>query len=284
MRRVAVTGAGGQLGRAVIEALGGLHQVVGLSRPSFDLLSLDSVRAGLRQAKPEVVIHCAAFTDVDGCESQPELAYRINALGTRFVAIACRELDCSLVYISTNCVFDGTSTRPYLEFDDPAPISVYGKTKLAGEREVQSLWSRHYIVRTSWLFGIGGNNFPYKVYRAALSSPSLAMVTDEVASPTYARDLGEALGKLIDTEAYGVYHLTNEGECSRYDFACEVLKRTSMDAVEVRPIVLEEYNRPSRPPAYSALANVAAKALGIELRPWKEALADYLAEDPRFHK
>lgn len=278
----AVTGSSGQLGRAMLEELGSRHRAIGLSRPNFDLASLESVRASIRRAQPEVVIHCAAYTDVDGCELQPELAYRINALGTRYVALACREVGSAMVYISTNCVFDGKATRPYLEFDEPSPISVYGRTKLAGEREVQTLLPNHYIVRTSWVFGSGGSNFPYKIYSAARASQSLSLVTDEVASPTYARDLARAVSSLIETGAFGVYHLTNAGECSRFELAAEVLRILGLTSVKLIPMRLAEYRRPSRPPPYSTLANLAAKALGIELRPWKEALQAYLAEDPRF--
>jgi dTDP-4-dehydrorhamnose reductase len=280
--KVAITGSNGQLGRALVEELSHRHQVVGLHRPQFDLTSLESVRKALKGIKPDVLVHSAAYTDVDGCELNPELAYRINALGTRFVALACREVGSTMVYVSTNCVFDGNATRPYLEFDQPSPISVYGRTKLAGEREVQLLLPEHYIVRTSWLFGVGGNNFPYKIYRAARVSPSLSLVYDEVASPTYARDLARAIGSLVETGAYGTYHLTNLGECSRFDFAAEVLRILGLTSVELRPVPLSEYSRPSRPPAYSALANMAAKALGIQLRPWQEALELYLAEDHRF--
>ncbi len=280
--KVAVTGSKGQLGRAMVQELSSRHKVIGLSRPELDLTSLESVRRAFRLADADLVVHCAAYTDVDGCELNPELAYRINALGTRFVALACREVGSALVYISTNCVFDGTQTRPYLEFDEPRPISVYGRTKLAGEREVQSILPSNYIVRTSWLFGLGGNNFPYKIYRAAQHSSSLDLVTDEIASPTYARDLARAVGALIETAAFGVYHLTNAGECSRFEFAAEVLRLLGLSAVRLRPIRLADYSRPSRPPPYSTLANTAASALGIDLRPWREALAAYLAEDHRF--
>jgi dTDP-4-dehydrorhamnose reductase len=223
----------------------------------------------------ELVIHPAAYTNVDGCARDPELAYRVNGLGTQYVALACRQLDAPLVYVSTNEVFDGRATEPYVEYDMAAPVNAYGRSKWAGECAVRELLSRFYIVRVAWLFG-GERNFVRTVLRLAAEHDSLAMVADEVGSPTYAPDVAEALAKLIRQPFYGTYHLVNEGACSRLAFAGEILRQAGRTDVELRPIKLAEYRRDSVVPPYTPLRNLAATALGARLRPWQEALAEYL--------
>jgi dTDP-4-dehydrorhamnose reductase len=200
---------------------------------------------------------------------------RVNGDGARNVALACRQADAVLLYVSTNEVFDGAKGEPYLETDEPRPINAYGRSKLAGEEHVRSLLQRAYVVRTAWLYG-GGNDFPAKVLGAA--SGELPMVTDEVASPTWARDLAQAIARLVERDAPpGVYHLTNGGRCSRFQWAERVLALAGRQDVVLRPVNQSEYGAPYRKPALSDLANTAAAALGIVLRPWPEALAAYLA-------
>ncbi len=273
--RVLITGGDGQLGRALRKVLDG-HTVLSTDLDEMDITDFKATRRVIGQFEPAVVIHAAAYTNVDGCELDQDGAYLVNALGTQYVALACESVGAAMVYISTNCVFDGTKGSPYLEFDVPHPISVYGWSKLAGEQVVQGLTNRFYIVRTSWLYGEGGRNFVNTVIRLAAERDGLNMVADEIASPTYALDLAAALVKLIQIPAYGIYHLTNAGFCSRYEFASEVLRLIGRGGFPLHPINLKDYERPSRPPLYSPLRNLCAARLGIELRPWDEALRDFI--------
>ncbi len=276
--RIAITGGRGQLGRELTRALSANHEIIVLDLPECDITQRQEIDyiAGLA---PDVVIHAAAMTDVDGCARDPLAAYRANALGTQNVALACQRMNAPMVYISTNEVFDGAQDSPYLELDPPRAINPYGASKLAGERFVQMLLNRFYIVRIAWLFAPGGNNFPKKIVEVARQNGKLAVVTDEIANPTYAPDLARALARLIETRHYGIYHLTNEGATSRYDFTAQILKLAGLGHIPLTPITLADYKRDSTPPRYGALANIiAAEMLGIKLRPWQEALAAYFNE------
>lgn len=275
--RIAVTGIKGQLGRALRPLLEREHNVLGLDLPDDDITDpriIDTIRGFM----PDLVIHAAAMTHVDACAVDPDAAYRVNALGTRNVALACQRADAAMLYISTNEVFDGAKDTPYLEFDETHPINPYGASKLAGEHFVRELLRKFYIVRTAWLFGLGGNNFVTKILQLADEQGELRVVTDEVGSPTYAPDLAAALCQLIKKGLWGTYHLTNAGCCPRYDFARRILELSGRAGVPLRPITLSAFQRASCPPRYSCLRNFCAEALGITLRPWEEALAAYLLE------
>ncbi len=271
--RVAITGIRGQLGSALERALSG-QEVLGLALPEYDITD-PTLRETLRALAPEVVIHAAGYTDVDGCARDPERALRINALGTQNVALACQEVGAVLLYISTNEVFPGDRAEPYLEYDPPRPINPYGYSKWVGERYVEQICSRFYIVRTSWLFG-GKRSFVTKILARSEEEGELAVVDDEFGCPTYAPDLAEALVRLLGSGRFGIYHLINEGVCSRYEFAWEILRLVGKERVPIRPIPLAEFRRDSTPPPRAVLRNFAAAALGIRLRPWREALAAYL--------
>jgi dTDP-4-dehydrorhamnose reductase len=221
------------------------------------------------------VVHPAAYTNVDGCARDPELAYRVNGLGTQYVALACRQLGAPLVYISTNEVFDGSGGAPYFEYDRAEPINAYGRSKWAGEQALRELLDRYYIARVAWLFG-GERNFVRTVLRLAAERGRLSMVADEIGSPTYAPDVAEAVAQLIQKQFYGTYHLVNEGSCSRYEFAEAILRHAGRDDVELRPMALADFKRDSLVPPHTPLRNVAAAALGIRLRPWQDALAEYV--------
>ena len=222
------------------------------------------------------MIHCAAYTDVDGAARDPETAYRVNGLGTQNVALACAEVNAALVYISTNEVFAGDLSEPYSEFHLLGPPNPYARSKAAGEWFTMHLAPRFYIVRTAWLSAAGGRNFVHRIQQLADTHGRLQVVTDEVANPTFAGDLVPALLNLIDSRHPGIYHLTNAGYCSRYDLARKILALSGRGHIPVEPISLAQYPRPSRPPRFSALANTAAAALGVTLRPWEEALQEFL--------
>jgi len=277
--RILITGGRGQLGHELQQALSA-ETVLAQDLPELDITDAAAVGRALGQFRPQVVVHTAAYTDTAGCEADPELAMRINGEGSRQVALACRESDVAMLYVSTNEVFDGQKGEPYLESDEPKPINAYGRSKLAGERHVQSILDHFYIVRTAWLYAAGGNNFPAKILRAVANEGELRLVTDEVASPTWARDLAQAIVALIGRPTYGIYHLTNSGCCSRYQWAERVLELAGRGDVALRPVVQAECDLPYRKPPYSELANRAAAALGIVLRPWQEALQEYFLTAP----
>lgn len=273
---ILITGARGQVGSALVEQLQVQHTIYRLDRDDIDI-SDPRVTDRIVQRQPELVIHSAACTNVDACARQPDHALAVNGLGTKFVALACRQLDIPMVYISTNEVFDGTADRPYLEFDQPAPINPYGYSKWAGEQVVQQVLRRFAIVRIAWVFG-GERNFVRTILRLAQERPELAIVDDEIGNPTYAPDLASAIAQLIEHPFSGIYHLTNEGACSRYDFAAEIIRQAGLSQTRLRRIKLAEYQRDSTPPRYGALRNfVAAAEFGIRLRPWQAALSDFLA-------
>lgn len=274
--RIAITGARGQLGSAFCAALGANHELVPLGHEQLELGEPAAV-AQIAATGADLVIHPAAYTNVDGCARDPELAYRVNGLGTKYVALACRRLGAPLVYISTNEVFAGDAARPYTEYDAPGPVNAYGRSKWAGEQVVRELLDRFYIVRVAWLFG-GARNFVRTVLRLAADPPvgGLRMVDDEVGSPTYSLDVAAAVAQLIASEHYGTYHFVNTGACSRYDFARAILQQGGYHQLPLAPIKLADFQRDSVPPPRTPLANLAGAALGITLRPWQEALKVYL--------
>lgn len=281
--RVFITGAQGQLGRA-LQAQFADSAVFPADLPECDITDRACVAQAIGQFEPDVVIHAAAMTDVDGCARDPDAAYRVNALGTQNVALACQSAGCPMVYISTNEVFDGRKTEPYLEFDAANPINAYGRSKLAGEAVVRDLLTRFYIVRTAWLYGQEGNHFVRKIIRRADEQGRLRVVADEIGSPTYAQDLAEGVRRLIQTGAFGVYHFVNDGVASRHDLARQIMQLCGRVHVPVEPITLAEFSRPSTPPPYTPLRNFCGAALGITFRPWQAALAEYLSTASDFCK
>jgi len=273
--RIFITGNRGQLGRELMRARSA-HTVDGGDLPEFDVTDAGATRRTIEAARPDIVIHSAALTDTRLCEDDPDLAHRVNGLGTRNVALACRDSGAALVYVSTNEVFDGLRGESYVESDAPNPVNAYGRSKLEGEEEAQALVDRHYIVRTAWLYG-SGRDFPSKILAAASRQAELTVVTDEIATPTLAGDLAEAIARLLESQDFGVYHFTNSGACSRYEWAREVLRLAGRSDVALKPTTLAEYNAYPPKPPYTALRNEAGARLGITLRPWQIALAEHFA-------
>ncbi len=275
--RILITGADGQLGQALQAKLAD-HQLIPTDLPEYDIADPKIVQR-FSDLSPDLIIHGAALTNVDGCARDPDLAFKINAFGTQNVAHACLRCNADMLYVSTNEVFDGHSDRPYIESDRPNPGNPYGSSKRAGEQmAAKYLPNKLYIVRTAWLYSLSSQMFPAKIIAAADQHGELRVVTDEVSNPTYAPDLAQAIAQLIQTRAYGIYHFTNAGYCSRYDFAKEILRLSGREHIPVHPITLADYPRPSTVPPFSPLANTKAAELGIELRPWPEALKAYFAE------
>ena len=277
--RCLVTGANGLLGSELVAYLRGEGaEVVTWDLPEHDVTSVENTINGIHGVRPEVVFHLAAWTDVDGCEKDPARALSVNSQGTWAVALAAAEVGCKLIYLSTDYVFDGRKKRPYRENDRPNPLSVYGRTKLMGEQAVARNCGRRFIVRTSWLFGRQGRNFVDTIRRKARETAILEVVSDQVGSPTYAVDLCVPLWQLACSEHYGVYHLTNSGHCSWFEFAQEIVRLTGAQC-QVRPITTAACGRPAPRPPFSVLENRNfRRRFGRQLRPWHEALKEYLAQ------
>lgn len=274
--KVALTGAGGMLGHAVMNAFAGT-EIIPFTRAGLDITDLDDAVRKIRDARPDFLIHAAAFTNVDACETEPETAYLVNGIGTRNVVIACEEIRCPVVHISSDYVFDGTKTSPYDEWDTPNPVSRYGVSKLMAEQFVSSLTNRFYIVRTSWLFGRNGRNFVDTVIRLLAEKDSLRVVNDQFGSPTLTHDLALAIRELLG-HGYGIYHVTNGGVCTWYEFAVEIAEKKGI-TTPVIPITSGEFNRPARRPANSALNDTMLRLERIgPLRHWEDALDAYLTQ------
>ena len=276
--KILITGGKGQLGRELSLLLQGKedYEVLAPGREELNVLELDDLVAQVRAWLPEVIIHTAAYTKVDQAEAEQDEAWRVNALGSRNVAVAAEVVGAKLIQISTDYVFDGKKGAPYEEWDLPNPQSVYGRSKLAGEEFVRMLCRRFFIVRTSWVYGPYGNNFVKTMLQLARSGKSLKVVADQVGSPTYTYDLARFLEKLMRTEAYGIYHVTNTGSCTWYEFAKAIFEETGM-AVDLKACTTEEFPRPASRPPYSVLEHKAIRLHGFEdLRPWRAALRDYL--------
>jgi dTDP-4-dehydrorhamnose reductase len=274
--RIAITGHKGQLGQALLETLID-DEILGLDIPEHDITQAQAISDAIAAFKPDVVIHTAALTDVDLCAREPELALKINGLGTHNVALACLRSNAALVAVSTNEVFDGRKGKPYYEHEPTHAINAYAESKLAAEMYVRMHLSRFYIVRTAWLYTRGGNNFPSKIVQAAEKYGKLRVVCDEISSPTYAPHLAQAIDALIRTEQYGIYHMTNEGACSRLEFARRILELAGKGDVPLEPITADQWPRASTPPLNCVIRNLTGAQLGITLPHWDEALRTYFA-------
>lgn len=275
---ILIVGAQGQLGRALqaVYREQTAHRTTLWSRPAYDLTK-PGIANQIVDLRPDVVINAAAWTNVDGAEANPDAVYAANALGPQYLAEGCRRCNAELVQISTNEVFAGEPGRLYREYDQPAPNSVYARSKLAGEFAARQILDRLYIVRVAWLFGPGGANFPSKITAAADKLGSLRVVADEYGNPTYAPDVAAALLTLIATGRYGIYHLVNEGQASRFEWAQAALRMSGRGHIPLTPIAHTEWPRPAPPPLHAVLVNQAAAALGITLRPWQAALEAYVS-------
>lgn len=286
--KILVTGANGRLGSAMIQRLGA-HTIIPIVGDDSDsgvfveITNYQEVRHFMQVTQPDLVIHTAAWTDVDGCARDPHKALRVNGVGAHYVAVAAAQVGAAILHISTNEVFDGNASTPYHEYATHNPVNAYARSKAYAEQAVIRVNPRHYIVRTAWLFAHGGRNFVQSIRNEAQAGRPLRVVCDEISNPTYTDDLADALVALMRTECYGTYHLVNEGAASRYAFARAILDQAGYTATPIEKISMAQWQRPSTPPAYAPLANVAAAQLGIQLRPWQAALTAFLDKEALAH-
>jgi dTDP-4-dehydrorhamnose reductase len=274
--KVLVTGAGGMLGRDVVLAAANAgHDVLGLDRFELNVTAAEAVTAKFELERPDVVVNCAAWTDVDGAEDAEDEAMAVNGRGAGNVAAAAASVGASVVYVSSDYVFDGAKGEPYLETDQPAPFSAYGRTKLAGEEATAAANKRHFVVRSSWLFGTGGSNFVETMLRLASTQSEVLVVRDQVGSPTYTWHLAYGIVRLIEGVEFGIHHMAAAGACSWYDFAREIFEQAKVECM-VLSATTEMLGRPAPRPAYSAL--VSQREHAIVLPAWRDGLAAYLAQ------
>ena len=274
--KILITGSNGMLGHDLIDVLKSKHELILTTSKTLDITDKDNTIEFIKENKPDIVINSAAYTDVDGCETNQDLAYGVNGDGVRNLALGCKEVDCPLVHVSTDYVFDGTARDPIEEDGEIGPISVYGKSKLRGEEAIQDILDKYFIIRTAWLYGINGKNFPKTMLELAQNHSEITVVYDEVGTPTYTPDLAYGISQLIETDYYGIYHLTNSGQCSWCEFARYIFEIVGCD-VKVIPVTASEFSRPAPRPSYSVLRNKKWIENGFEpLRSYKEAIKDYI--------
>ena len=286
--KIFLAGAQGQLGRELANILKAGGSELGSLPPQLagaeifetdietDITSLADASRAVGEFSPDVIINCAAFTNVDKCETERDTAFKVNAIGVRNLAMAAEKAGAKLIHISTDYVFSGTGTEPYREWDMCAPASAYGLSKRMGEQFAARFCSRYFIVRTSWLYGYHGGNFVKTILKAGAARGELKVVNDQLGNPTNAADLAHHIAKLIPTEEYGIYHCTGEGICSWYNFACEIIRLGGINCT-VNPCTTDEFPRPAPRPQYSALDNMMLRCtVGDEMRNWKDALKSFM--------
>ena len=277
MNNILVTGSTGQLGSDVVkELLKRGYSTLSPNRSEFNLCSEDSIRNYILNSNCEAIVHCAAYTQVDKAEDEKDLCIKINATATKHIVKCAKILDIPMIYISTDYVFDGTKDGEYTENDETNPINIYGESKLAGEKYVQEILDKYYIVRTSWVFNINGKNFIETMLRLSNANNQLSIVNDQIGSPTYTKDLSRLLVDMLETSKYGLYHATNEGYCSWYEFANTIFKLANIN-IDIKAINSNEYASRAKRPLNSKLSKDKLIEYGFKPLPhWEDALKDYL--------
>lgn len=287
--RILISGANGQLGKELTRILNtGFAEIgeipctlknadiINTDVDNLDITNINDVLSFVENERPQVIINCSAFTNVDLCETDKDTAFNVNSLGPRNLAIAAQKVNTKLIHISTDYVFSGDGNEPYCEYDICNPQSIYGKTKYLGEQYVKEFCSKYFIVRTSWLYGYEGNNFVKTIMNLAGQRESIKLVNDQRGNPTNANDLAYHILKLVDSNEYGIYHCTGNGECSWYDFACKIVEYANINC-EVMPCTTEEFPRPAKRPSYSSLNNMMLKnTIGDKMRFWQDALKNFI--------
>lgn len=277
--KVLVTGAKGMLACSLVPILKESHVVIPLSREDFDITEMDSVYKTLKEVMPDIVINCAAYTKVDRAEKERDKAFLINGIGVQNLALACADMGIILGHISTDYVFDGEKREPYLPFDNTNPLNVYGRSKLAGEKYIQWITNKFYIVRTSWLYGSGGSNFVSAILGKAKEQRNIKVIKDQIGSPTYTLSFSSSIKKLIESGAYGIYHITDDSESgiSWFDFANEIVSLSGSNT-RLIPVNTDELPTSARRPKYSVLdVEIARLAIKFDFPDWKDELRKFLS-------
>ena len=276
LKKLLITGYKGQLATELAQLLAGKYEIIGTDRDELDITDRDSTIRLVKEISPSVVINAAAYNDVDKAESQKELVFLINAKGPENIATACEEVKAKFVHLSSDYVFDGKKRTPYIESDITNPLNVYGKSKVEAEKLVSNSCSRHFLLRTAWLYGAFGNNFLKTMLKLSQEKDEVGVVNDQMGTPTYSLDLARTIAHIIETDDYGLYHATNAGECSWYDFAKEIF-RVAGKKTQVYPIDTPQSQREALRPAYSVMENRRLeKEHGYFMRSWEEALGELL--------
>lgn len=275
--KIIVTGANGQIGQELVSQLEKSEiMLFPFTKEQLNITNLDEVYNITGEIKPDIIINAAAYTKVDKAEEEKDLAFSVNAYGQRNLAVAAEKVDAKVCYISTDYVFDGTATEPYEEHALVNPLGIYGKSKYAGEQLTQTLNTKHFIVRTAWAYGEYGPNFVNTMLRLAEEKTEIGVVSDQIGSPTYTVDLASFIIELVKTDKYGIYHCTNTGTCSWYEFAKAIFEEVGKEII-VNPLTSDQYPTPAKRPNYSVLSNMALRVNGFTpIRHWRDGLKDYL--------
>jgi len=280
--KILITGSKGMLGSQMLKQIQQDNKEIELMPTDiedFDITNLDQACSYIFTFNPDTIIHCAAYTNVDGCESNKELAYKINALGAKNIAIASKVVNSSMVLLSTDYIFDGSKSNPYIETDIPNPINTYGKTKLVAEEFIKEEINNYYIVRTSWLYGESGSNFLKTILKLGKQNSEIKIINDQIGTPTYVKSLSRQILTIIKTESFGIYHSSCNGYCSWYEFACEIVKQAGLQT-NIIPIRTEDYPLPATRPRYSVLDNYMLRLKNIDIMPnWKDSLINFFNEN-----
>jgi dTDP-4-dehydrorhamnose reductase len=275
--KILLLGHKGMLGSDLLTQMSLHHEVVGMDKEEIDITSADDCAKAIGKTAPQIVINAAGYTNVDGCETAKEECFAVNAEALKNIAVACHRKNIRIIHFSTDYVFNGTGSAPYKEDDDCDPINTYGASKLAGERYLQTLAQNYIIIRTAWLYGVNGKNFVRTILEKAKTTPRLTVVDDQLGSPTYTKDLAAAVDLLIEKNAQGIFHVTNRGSCSWYQFAVKILQESGIENVEVSPIKSDQLARTAKRPAYSILSmQKFISTTGKAMQPWQLGLQDYL--------
>lgn len=275
--KILLLGHKGMLGSDLLAKLSTDHEVVGMDKEEIDIVSASECKTAIKEIEPNIVINAAAYTNVDGCETAKDECFAVNAEAVKNIAEACRNKNIHIIHFSTDYVFDGTARQPYKEDHPYNPINTYGDSKLAGERYLRSLSDNYILIRTAWLYGVKGKNFVQAILDKAKTTNKLTVVDDQTGSPTYSKDLAAAVDILIEKKAKGIFHVTNRGSCSWYQFAVKILRESGLDNIEVTPIKSAQLQRPAKRPSYSVLSMQRfVETTGKTMQPWQLALQDYL--------
>jgi dTDP-4-dehydrorhamnose reductase len=275
--KILLLGHKGMLGCDLLLKLNMGHEVVGLDKEEIDVVSSIECKAAIKEIEPDIVINAAAYTNVDGCETAKDECFAVNAEAVKSIADACRDKNIRIVHFSTDYVFDGTAKQPYKEDHQCNPINTYGASKMAGERYLQSLSDNYILIRTAWLYGVNGKNFVQTILEKVKTTKKLTVVDDQTGSPTYTKDLAAAVDLLIKQNAKGIFHITNRGSCSWFQFAVKILQEAGIHGIDITPIKSDQLQRPAMRPAYSVLnMQKFIQTTGKTMQPWQLGLQDYL--------